>query len=75
MIEGQNLDRHLTARPWVVGGVDDPHPAAAEFGEDRIRAEGGAWGEGHGWGLIIAPREGPRVRSLLLSAGSCAWGP
>ena len=31
----------------VVGRVDDPHAAVAEFGEDRIRAEGAAWGEGH----------------------------
>jgi len=30
----------------VVGRGDDAHPAVAEFGEGRIRAERAAWGEG-----------------------------
>ena len=44
----QDFDRHLTVKARVVGRVDDPHAAVAEFGEDRVRAERGAWGEWHG---------------------------
>ena len=43
----EDLDRHLALEARVVGRVDDPHAAAAELGADRVRAEGGAWGEGH----------------------------
>ncbi len=37
----EDFDRHLAVEARVVGGVDDPHAAVAEFGEDRVRAEGG----------------------------------
>ena len=43
---------HLALQARIAGRVDDPHPAVAEFGEDRIRAEGGTWGEGHGEGRL-----------------------
>ena len=36
----------LVAR--VPFGPDDAHAAVAEFGADRVRAERGAWREGHG---------------------------
>ena len=36
----QDLDRHLAVQARVVARVDDPHPAAAELGADRVRAEG-----------------------------------
>ncbi len=39
------MDLALQAR--VAGRVDDPHAAVAQFGADGVRAEGGAWDEGH----------------------------
>ncbi len=47
-IRRQQLDGHLALQARVEGGVDDPHAAVAEFGADGVRAEGGAWAEGHG---------------------------
>ncbi len=44
-VRREELDGDLALQPRVMGGVDDAHPAVAQFGEDRIRAEGGAWGE------------------------------
>ena len=46
-VRREDLDRHLALQARVLGRVDDPHAAVAEFGADRVRAEGGAWGEGH----------------------------
>ena len=51
----QGLDRHLALQARVLGGVDDPYAAVAQFGADRIRAERGTWSEGHGRGWIIRP--------------------
>ena len=69
----QDCDRHLAVQARVVGRVDDPHPAVAEFGAEGVRAEGGAWGEGRGTRPIIPPRGGLRpaippqrgIRSIL----------
>ncbi len=36
---GRSLDRHLAVEARVLGRVDDPHAAVAEFGADRVRAE------------------------------------
>ena len=47
-IRREELDGDLALQALVLGGVDDPHAAVAEFGADRIRAKGGAWAEGHG---------------------------
>ena len=47
-VRGEELDGDLALQARVLGRVDDPHAAVTEFGEDRIRAESGAWGEGHG---------------------------
>ena len=41
----QNFDRHLAVQARVVSRVHDAHPAVAELGADRVRAEGGAWAE------------------------------
>ena len=47
-VRREELDGHLALQARVVGRVDDPHPAVAEFGGDRVRAESGARREGHG---------------------------
>ena len=62
----QDLDGHLALQARVVGRVHHPHAAVAEFGADRVRAEGGAWGEGHGWLTIgqLYPRVNTEVRWL-----------
>ncbi len=39
---GEELDGNLALQARVLGGVDDPHAAVAQFGDDRVRAEGGA---------------------------------
>ena len=79
MIEGQNLNGDLAPQARVPGRVDDAHAAVAEFGAEGVRAEGGAWGEGHGRGWIIAwvrgcpagrERQGPlRGTTWLVPAG------
>ena len=43
----QDLDGDLALQPRVLGRVDFAHASCTEFGEDRIRAERGAWAEGH----------------------------
>ena len=50
-----------------MGRVDDPHAAVAEFGADRVRAEGGAWAEGHGEAGLYAriPRWSRRLDVLI----------
>ena len=40
---GRPLDGHVALQAWVMGRVDDPHAAVAEFG----RTEGSAWFERH----------------------------
>ncbi len=47
-IRREELDGDLALQARVLGRVDDPHAAVAEFGADRIRAERGTWREGHG---------------------------
>ena len=47
-VRREELDGDLALQARVLGRVDDPHAAVAELGADRRRAEGGAWGEGHG---------------------------
>ena len=47
-IRRQELDGDLALQARVVGGVDDPHPAVAEFGGDGVRAERGAGSQRHG---------------------------
>ena len=44
----QDLDSDLALQARIVRGVDDPHPAVAELGADRVRAELRAGGERHG---------------------------
>ena len=46
-VRREELDGHLALQARVLGRVDDPHAAVAEFGADRVRAEGGTWREGH----------------------------
>ena len=43
----EELDRHLPFQPRVLGRVDDPHPAVAEFGTYHVRAECRTWFERH----------------------------
>ena len=50
----EEFDGDLALQARVLGRVDDPHPAVAQFGADRVRAEGGAWAQGHG-GLETQP--------------------
>ncbi len=38
----QKLQRDRALQLRVLGLVDDPHPAQAEFGEDLVVADGGA---------------------------------
>ena len=39
-VRREELDGDLSRQARVLGRVDDPHAALAEFGADRIRAEG-----------------------------------
>ncbi len=56
-VRREELDGDLALQARVVGGVHDAHAAVAEFGTDRIRAERGAWAEGHvrGWSVRLYP--------------------
>ena len=36
----QDFDRHLAVEARIVGRVDDPHAAVAEFAADRVRGRG-----------------------------------
>ena len=47
---GQHLDGDRAVQAGVGSFVDLPHAAGAEGGVDLVRAEGGAGGEGHGYG-------------------------
>ena len=47
-VRREELDGHLALPARVLGRVHHPHAAVAEFGADGVRAEGGAWAEGHG---------------------------
>ncbi len=47
-IRWQELDGDVAIQPGVMRQVDDAHAPAPELGDDRIRAEGRAGGEGHG---------------------------
>ena len=39
-VRRQDLDRDLALEAGVLGAVDDPHAAVADFGQDGVRAEG-----------------------------------
>ncbi len=41
-VRREELDGDLALQARVLGGVDDPHAAGAEFGEDVVGAESGA---------------------------------
>ena len=43
-VRREELDGDLALEAGVLGRVDDPHAAVAEFGADRVRAERGAGG-------------------------------
>ena len=62
-VRRQELDGDLALQARVVGRVDDPHAAVAEFGADRVRAERGAWREGHGRAGLY-PRPGDVTRPV-----------
>ncbi len=47
-VRREELDGDLSLQARVVRRVHDPHAAVAQFGTDHIRAERGAWGQGHG---------------------------
>ncbi len=49
-VRREELDRDVPIQPRVMGQVDDAHAPAPKLGDDRIRAEGRAGGEGHGRG-------------------------
>ena len=49
-VRREELDGDLPLEARVLGRVDNPHPAVAEFGEDGVRAELSAWGQRHGRG-------------------------
>ena len=74
-IRRTDLDRHLAVEARVLGRVDDPYAAVAEFGEDRVRAEDGTRAEGHGARLeysasrVAASALGARARSRLANPG------
>ena len=38
-VGSQDLERNLPAEPGVPGPVDDPHPAAAQLGDDLVVGE------------------------------------
>ena len=44
----QHLERHVAIEARVVGTIDLAHAAAADQALDFVRAEPGAWREGHG---------------------------
>ncbi len=57
------LDRQVAIKTGVSRRVDNAHPPAAKLRDDPIRAEGRAWGQGHGrrgqsyrWLVARAPR-------------------
>src|SRR5207244_356771 len=45
---GENLDRDDAIESRIAGAIDLAHSAHADLRGDFIRAEAGAWGEGHG---------------------------
>ena len=47
-VRREELDGDLALQPRVLGRVDDPHPTCAKLSQDRVRAEGGTWGQRHG---------------------------
>ena len=82
-VRREELDGDLALQARILGRVDDAHPAVAEFGADRIRAERGTWSQRHGARLDYSPgRRGGvhrattgRVsvgapRRIILSAGA-----
>ena len=44
---GQNLDRHVAAKTWIMSPVDLPHAAGAEHLRDLVRSEPRPWLKGH----------------------------
>ncbi len=46
-VRRQQLDGDVPIEAWVMGQVDDAHAAAPELGDDGIRTECRARGEGH----------------------------
>jgi hypothetical protein len=45
---GEDFDGNVPRQTGIVRAIDRAHSAGTERGADRVRAESGPWGEGHG---------------------------
>ncbi len=65
----QQLQGHVPVEPRASGSIHLSHTAFTDLGDDEIRAEAGAWLQGHGWGTLHACHEGNHgMRHVLRAA-------